>query len=265
MYRFRLFVLAFLTAISPLLIHPVYAGDVPKRFHLRKNPHIKVKPKVSEPIKPKKSGITLTKQARLDFCLHVRGWAMPTSHFFELMEKTLSKGDWGQPEKELVRDWLDRGFGYAIGHLIESSNSRRMLNFKKIVKNEYPNTSVVCPLACSYREYVTLLKDLPASEHGYLKEVCAPNCRLKTPIYTAYDRGFCECLVDSTHHICQVLDHDDLQAIQKAQTGQASHMREYENKTKRRLLDGESSEAIENRKEDIMKQITSALSLIRTY
>lgn len=261
---FRHFIAVFVV-MSVFSVQFVQADRGQRRFHLRKNPHLKVRKKVSDPIMPKKLGVILSQQTRLDFCLHVRGWAMPTSHFYELMEKTLSKKDFGQPEKELIRDWLDRGLGFAMGRLIEDSGSKHMTYFKNTIKYEYPNTSVICPLACNYRDYVSLLKDLPASEHDRLKTVCAPDCRLKTSIYTPYDRAFCECLVDDKQKICQVLDEHDYQAIKKANLSQAQQMREYEYKTKRRLIDGESAEAIANRREDVLKQVTSTLSRITPF
>ena len=258
-------VVAVFVIMSTFSVQSAQSDRVLRRVQLRKNPHLKVREKAPDRVAPKKPGVTLSQQARIDFCLHVRGWAMPTSHFFELMETTLSKKDWGQPEKALIREWLDRGFGYAMGRLIEDSGSEQMVLFKRMIKYEYPNTSVICPLACTYRDYVSLLKDLPASEHVHLKAVCEPNCRLKTPVYTAYDRAFCECLVADDQRICRVLDDQDYKTIQKANQDQAQQMREYEHKTKRRLIDGESAEAIANRKEDVIKQITSTLTKIRLF
>ena len=239
------------------------SANAKNRFGLRPNPHLKqtrqhqTQPASVVQIQPT---MVISNRSRQNFCLNLRGWAVPTKPLFELLEQVLVKQKWDEQDKGILRFWLDRGFGYAIGQLIEENVPLSMGLYQTLIRQEYPETSVICPLSCTYKDYVNLYDSVSHDQRAVLQETCRPNCSLKSTPFTNYDSAFCACLVDSDRSLCARLSGSDRDMIRKAVRNQETVYREYEYKTQRKMLSGDSVDAIEARKSAFVSMIASAVA-----
>jgi len=239
-------------------VSPIIAQGVrPVNIALRPNPHLKKRPvqPVSVVEAPKIS--LISHEARKQFCLNVRGWAVPTPSFFAAFEELLQKKAWTEPDKKMLRYWLDRGFGFAIGHLIQATKPAHMVLFQKMMRQEYPDTNAICPLACSYRDYIEVRTASTADEFDMLQDLCRPDCRIKKTSYTNYEAMYCDCLasVDSIH--CAALSASDQRSLNHSRGRQETLYQDYQHRMKRKLISGDSVDAIESRKIEMMNNLKS--------
>lgn len=230
--------------------------------NLRKNPHLSHAVREHDNLKAlkKPDPVVISEFAKKDFCLNVRGWALPTQHVFVVFEDLLNKSSWAEAEQDIVRYWLDRGFGYAMSNLVESTSPRHMNVFKRIVQIEYKGTNVICPFSCSYKDFHELQQGISLQDHATLQEVCRPNCHLKTTPYNAYDFEFCTCLIDDNQESCDVLTSDDRQMIVKSKGNQETLRRDYEFRNRKNPLRSESVELLENQKHDFVNAVRGLLA-----
>lgn len=229
---------------------------------LRPNPSLShaVRDKSEEKSSKQNDPVTIAERAKKEFCLNVRGWAVPTQHLFVVFEDLMGKSSWAEAEQDIVRYWLDRGFGYAMSNLIESTSPRHMNVFKRIVQIEYKGTNVICPLACSYKDFYELRQGISIENHDKLQEVCRPNCLLKTTPFNAYDYDFCTCLISESEDSCNVLSKDDRQIIRKSVGNQEAMRRDYEFRNRKNPLRGESVELLESQKHDFVNAVRGILA-----
>ena len=216
---------------------PIFPGD---HIILRRNPHLMVKSNVKgEKTKDQKVSkkaekqVLITPQAKRNFCLNVRGWMVPTEHFFSHMETVLLNEKWGDNEKDEIRKWLDQGYGYAIARLIEDTKPAHLLDFKHILVSEYSKTNAICPFSCSYSDYIELASGLSKDQYVNLQNVCEPSCLRKKVDPSLYESLFCDCLLTQDESICSKLSTSDLRALAQADSHQAAFYREYKLNSKK--------------------------------
>ncbi|MEC8882759.1 MAG: hypothetical protein VX737_05735 [Pseudomonadota bacterium] len=201
---------------------------------LRRNPHLMVQDIVQnkESNDQKKAEnsekkILITFQAKRNFCLNVRGWMVPTEHFFSHMEEVLISEKWGNKEKDAVRKWLDQGYGYAIARLIEETQPNHLSDFKNILVSEYSKTNAICPFSCSYSDYIELASGLSKDQYATLQKICQPSCFHKKVVPSLYEESFCDCLLTQDKTVCSKLSTSDLRVLMEADSNQAVFYREY--------------------------------------
>ena len=197
--------------------------------------------------------------AKKQFCLNVRGWAVPTEHIFAVFEKGLQQQSLGEESLTIVRFWLDHGFGYAIGALVEGVFPWHMPRFRQLVAHEYRGTNVICPLACTYRDYMELEQSLSSSDKQQLYTICRPNCHLKSTQYNIYDVVFCECLHDPELSQCEILSREDLKIIHHARVNQEASFRDYAFRSKGERFIGKNVETVNAMKKSMISQLTRTL------
>lgn len=207
----------------------------------------------------KKPDIVISSAAKKRFCLNVRGWAVPTVHVFSVLEGVLKKDKLTEEDIKIFRFWLDRGFGYALGTLIEDVNQKHIPKFQSMINSEYKNTNVICPFSCTYKDYVELQDQLSAENKKILYKLCQPKCDLQRNLFTSYDKSFCECLVDINHTQCEFLTSEDFKMIKSANKTQDVSRRDYEFRTKKNFFNSENVEAIEQSKSEMVKAINSMI------
>lgn len=246
----------FFLCLFPAMAH----GAKPVKVVLRANSSLKKKPIQPELALAETPEVSLiSHEARKQFCLNVRGWAVPTASFFSAFEEFLQKKTWAEHDKEMLRFWLDRGFGFAIGHLIQSAKPAHFPLFKKMMRQEYPDTNAICPLACSYRDYIEVRSSLSAEDFEPLQDLCRPDCRIKKTFYTTYEAMYCDCLatVDSPH--CAALSTADQRLVSHSRGRQETLYQDYQHRMKRKLISGDSIDAIESRKSAMMNNLKSLI------
>lgn len=235
------------------------------KIQLRPNPHLKQTSHDSNRLQGKLSqddepvSHLISKNMRYQFCLDVRGWALPTSYFFDLFEEMFKKKELSEQDLDQLRFWVDRGFGYAVGRLIESTKPSFMAHYQRMIQYEYPNTSAICPLACSYRDYMSLRDSLDSDQIVMLQDACRPDCRLKQTISSPEDEAFCQCLIHQEAQICSRLSVDEIESIKQSQSNQGSIHRKFEQRMKRHMISGDAANTIEKARQAFADQVSTIL------
>lgn len=215
---------------------------------------------MSMPVTPKPIQKKIPVHARKKFCLHMRGWAVPTQHVFSVLEGVLSQDTLDGKGVDMIRFWLDRGFGYAMSLLIEENYPKLFAQFVRMIRIEYKDTNAICPFRCTYRDYVELQKDLSMEGQKALDALCKPDCQHINTQFSAYDESFCECLVDQAAQNCELLSRDDQAMIQKAAMNQEVSLRDYEFRSNKNPLNNEHAAAVNERKANMLKVLNGFLS-----
>jgi predicted DNA binding CopG/RHH family protein len=235
------------------------------KIQLRPNPHLKQTSHDSNRLQSKPSqgaepvSQLISENTRYQFCLDVRGWALPTSYFFDLFEAMFKQKELSQQDLDQLRFWVDRGFGYAIGRLIESTKPSFMAHYQRMIHYEYPDTTAICPLACSYRDYISLRDSLDSDQIAMLQDACRPDCRLKQTISNPEDEAFCQCLVHQGAQICSRLSVEDIEAIKQSESNQGLIHRKFEQRMKRQMVSGDAASTIQKARQVFADQASAIL------
>lgn len=184
---------------------------------------------------------------------------MPTLHVFSVLEDVLKKDKLGDEDIKIFRFWLDRGFGFALGTLIEDVNQKHIPQFKKIIGTEYKNTTVICPFSCTYKDYIELQAQLTQENQRVLHQLCRPRCDLQRTLFNSYDKSFCDCLIDANGEQCEYLTPEDFKMIKSANKKQEVSRRDYEFRTKKNFFNTEDVEAIQQRKSEMVKALNDMI------
>lgn len=232
----RCFSIFLVLCFQILLVTPGLAESFvrKKQVVLRRNPYLEVhdavpnkKKEAQDKVENFEKKTLITFQAKRNFCLNVRGWMVPTEHFFLHMEEVLGNEKWDNKEKDAIRKWLDQGYGYAVARLIEEAQPRRLLDFKNILVSEYSKTNAICPFSCSYSDYIELASGLSQDQYPNLKKTCQPSCLHKKVAPSPYEESFCDCLLTQDKNVCSKLSASDLRALMEADSNQSVLYREY--------------------------------------
>ena len=151
-----------------------------------------------------------TQLEKMQFCLDVRGWVVPTdkvyARLFELGEKPV----WDEQDLQHVDAWVNHGLGYALRNLLWVSRSPHLADLDKYLAKYYHDKSAACYLPCSFSEYKAMLEEVGPALKSRVDSVCQPNCLMKRPEVTKMDRMRCKCQVGRDEKSCQGLDEAEL-------------------------------------------------------
>lgn len=151
-----------------------------------------------------------TRMEKMQFCLDVRGWVVPTdkvyARLFELGEKPV----WDEQDLQHVDAWVNHGLGYALRNLFWVSRSSHLSDLDKYLAKYYHDKSAACYLPCSLSEYRAMLEEVGPQQRGRVNAVCQPNCSMESPKVTMADRARCKCQIWGDEQSCQALDEAEL-------------------------------------------------------
>ena len=154
-----------------------------------------------------------TQTEKMQFCLDVRGWVVPTdkvyARLFELGEKPV----WDEQDLQHVDVWVNHGLGYALRNLLWLSRSPHLVDLDKYLAKYYHDKSAACYLPCSFSEYKVMLAEVGPSMKSRVDAVCQPNCRMERPTVTRVDRMRCKCQLSGDEQSCRGLDEAELDLI----------------------------------------------------
>lgn len=258
---FKMFYIKAVLISCVLLAFPVHAETIqPRQVVFRKNPHLSERSQESDAQSISEDNQAtvqsfISPQAKQNFCINVRGWMVPTEHFFSLMSDILIKNQLSSQDKQMFVEWFGHGFGYAIARLVEDVRPKHLGALKALIDTEYPKTNVICPLICSYSDYTEMALDISKEYQGDLHKICRPNCLQHYVDPTDYEQDFCRCLLEKDTYACQQVSAADRVEIKKANHSQSSFYRQYRLNLHKSLTPQEGSEAFAHVKNQLSNGI----------
>ena len=159
-----------------------------------------------------------TRMEKMQFCLDVRGWVVPTDKVYAKLFELGEKDVWDEQDLQHVDAWVNHGLGYALRNLFWVSHSPHLVDLDKYLARYYHDKSAACYLPCSFSEYRAMLQEAGPELKGRVDAVCQPNCQMPRPEVTSLDRMRCKCQIGGDDRSCQGLDEAELALIRSEES-----------------------------------------------
>ncbi|MEC8063633.1 MAG: hypothetical protein VX112_02175 [Pseudomonadota bacterium] len=169
--------------------------------------------------------LAYTPEEKMQFCVNVRGWVVPTNKIFGILFELGFKKNWNENDYREVDIWVGHGLGAALLRLFETSGAPRLDDLNDYLSKAYFNTNVTCYLPCSFRQYNSLIVDVSEDMRGRAAKVCQPNCNLKQASYDKMDKNLCECILAQDKIACSAIDENEMRIVNQEQQRLVSELR----------------------------------------